>query len=273
MMPTFWHPVHPQAAVVNGFGRLPTERDLLDLRGRLREALPDLQATVELFKGIELPDFSRETEYISLTHPEEYAFIRGSIHSTDTGTTGVEDYLEITNEYCVPHSTAKLARHVRESYIVGALARINNNAGQLHPMAKDAAAELGLKPICLKPFMNHIAQVVETIHEAEEAIEVIDRLLGEGIREEQSSVTPRAGRGVGAVEAPRGLLIHDYTYGESGHIIGSNCVIPTGQNHANIQLDLEELVSGRLEQSEDELRLLCEMLIRAYDPCISCSTH
>jgi sulfhydrogenase subunit alpha len=165
------------------------------------------------------------------------------------------------------------ARHARESYAVGALARINNNAGQLHPMAKDAAAELGLEPICIKPFMNHIAQVVETIHEVEEAIEIIDLLLREGIREEQISVTPRAGRGIGAVEAPRGLLIHDYAYGENGCITGANCVIPTGQNHANIQHDLEELVSGRLDKNEDELRLLCEMLIRAYDPCISCSTH
>ncbi|MFW6115093.1 MAG: Ni/Fe hydrogenase subunit alpha [Thermodesulfobacteriota bacterium] len=265
--------VHPQAAVVNGFGRLPTKRALLNLRDSLEQSLPDLQATVDLFKGFELPDFSRETEYISLRNPEEYAFIRGSICSTDTGTAGLKDYLEITNEYCVPHSTAKLARHVRSSYAVGALARINNNFSQLHPLAKDAAAELSLQPMCFNPFMNHMAQVVETIHEMEEGIEVIEDLLRVGIQDEQISVTPRAGRGIGAVEAPRGLLIHDYSYGEDGHITGANCVIPTGQNHGNIQEDLEELVSDRLDKNEDELRLLCEMLIRAYDPCISCSTH
>jgi sulfhydrogenase subunit alpha len=265
--------IHPQASVVNGFGRLPAERDLLNLRDRLSEALPDFKATVELFKDFELPDFSRETEYISLTHPEEYAFIRGSICSTDTGIAGVEQYLKITNEYCVPHSTAKLARHVRNSYAVGALARINNNFGQLHPMAKNAAIELCLEPICFKPFMNNIAQVVETIHEVEEAIDIIDRLLREGIREEQISVTARAGRGIGSVEAPRGLLIHDYTYEENGYITKANCVIPTNQNHANIQHDLETLVAQNLDKNEDELRLLCEMLIRAYDPCIGCSTH
>jgi sulfhydrogenase subunit alpha len=265
--------VHPQAAVVNGFGRLPAERDLLNLRDRLSEALSDLQDTVDLFKGIKLPDFSRETEYISLTHPEEYAFIRGSICSTDTGIAGVEQYLKITNEYCVPHSTAKLARHVRNSYAVGALARINNNFGQLHPMAKNAAIELCLEPICFKPFMNNIAQVVETVHEVEEAIDIIDRLLREEIREEKISVTARAGRGIGSVEAPRGLLIHDYTYGEDGCVTEANCVIPTNQNHANIQHDLETLVTQNLDKNEEQLRLLCEMLIRAYDPCISCSTH
>lgn len=265
--------VHPQAPTVNGFGRLPSHRDLLCLRGRLKEALPDLESTVAHFKGFELPEFSRETEYISLTHPEEYAFIRGSIRSTDTGGASIDQYPEIANEYCVPHSTAKFAKHVRGSYVVGALARINNNFEQLHPLAKKAATELGLKPICFKPFMNNIAQVVETIHEAEEGIDIIDELLRAGIREEQISVTVRAGRGIGVVEAPRGLLIHDFTYGEKGSIVKANCIIPTNQNHANIQHDLEELVSCNLDKNEDELRLLCEMLVRAYDPCISCSTH
>jgi sulfhydrogenase subunit alpha len=204
---------------------------------------------------------------------EEYAFIRGSIRSTDTGGASIDQYPEIANEYCVPHSTAKFAKHVRGSYVVGALARINNNFEQLRPLAKKAATELGLKPICFKPFMNNTAQVVETIHEAEEGIDIVDELLRAGMREEQISVTVRAGRGIGAVEAPRGLLIHDFTYGEKGSIVKANCIIPTNQNHANIQHDLEELVSCNLDKNEDELRLLCEMLVRAYDPCISCSTH
>ena len=265
--------VHPQAATVNGFGRLPSKEDLLLLQTKLRNALPDLEATVELFRGLELPEFSRETEYIALKHPEEYAFIRGYISSTDTGIATLERYLDITNEYCVPHSTAKFTKHIRESYAVGALARINNNYEQLNPLAKKAASELGLKPICYNPFMNNIAQVVEVIHEAEEGLDLIDRLLRTGIQDEDIIVPVKAGRGVGAVEAPRGLLIHDYTYDDNGNIVKANCVIPTNQNHANIQHDLEALVPHYLDKGENELRLLCEMLVRAYDPCISCSTH
>ena len=265
--------VHPQAAIVNGFGRLPSKEDLLLLQTKLRNALPDLEATVELFRGLELPEFSRETEYIALKHLEEYAFIRGYISSTDTGIATLEQYLDITNEYCVPHSTAKFTKHVRESYAVGALARINNNYGQLNPLAKKAASELGLKPICYNPFMNNIAQVVEVIHEAEEGLDLIDRLLRTGIQDEDIIIPVKAGRGVGAVEAPRGLLIHDYTYDDKGNIVKANCVIPTNQNHANIQHDLEALVPHYLDKGENELRLLCEMLVRAYDPCISCSTH
>ena len=265
--------VHPQAARVNGFGRLPGKQDLLYLQRKLKNALPDLEATVEFFKGFQLPEFSRETEFIALKHPKEYAFIRGNISSTDTGIATLEQYLEITNEYCVPHSTAKFAKHVRESYAVGALARINNNYEQLNPLAVKAAKELGLKPTCCNPFMNNIAQVVETIHEVEEGIGLIDQLLRTGIQEENIVVPIKAGRGIGAVEAPRGLLIHDYIYDDNGYIVKANCVIPTNQNHANIQHDLEALIPHYLNKGEDELRLLCEMLVRAYDPCISCSTH
>jgi sulfhydrogenase subunit alpha len=173
----------------------------------------------------------------------------------------------------VPHSTAKFAKHARESYAVGALARVNNNYEQLNPLAKKAADELGLKPLCCNPFMNNIAQVVETVHVVEDGIDLIDRLLRIGIEEEDNVVPVKAGRGIGAVEAPRGLLIHDYTYDDNGSIVEANLVIPTNQNHANMQLDLEALVPRYLDRGEHELRLLCEMLVRAYDPCISCSTH
>ena len=54
-----------------------------------------------------------------------------------------------------------------------------------------------------------------------------------------------------------------------------NCIIPTNQNHGNIQLDMEKLVPEMIEadKTKDEIELTLEMLVRAYDPCISCSTH
>ncbi|MFB6215107.1 MAG: nickel-dependent hydrogenase large subunit, partial [Candidatus Bipolaricaulia bacterium] len=91
----------------------------------------------------------------------------------------------------------------------------------------------------------------------------------------QPEVEVNAGRGIGAVEVPRGILFHDYTYNEEGTCTAGNCVIPTNQNHANIQQDMEKLAPSLINQGkeEDEIELNLEMLVRAYDPCISCSTH
>jgi len=86
---------------------------------------------------------------------------------------------------------------------------------------------------------------------------------------------PRQGQGLGAVEVPRGILYHCYQFSETGNITKCDCVIPTSQNHANIQHDLEELASQyALQGTKDrDIELLAQMLVRAYDPCISCSVH
>ena len=264
---------HPISCVVGGFAKLPDLEKLADVGEALRGALTDFDATVELFATLDVPEFERETEYIALKDPDEYAFVSGEIASSDTGTRPVDEYLSVTNEYCVPHSTAKHTKNHRDAYMVGALARFNLNHELLLPRAKDAAITLGLKAPCHNPYMITVAQVVETVHVAEDSIRLIDALLERGLSEEPEVTEIHGGRGVGAVEAPRGILFHDYTYGDDGILTTANCVIPTNQNHSNIQRDMEALVPSILDRSEDDIRLALEMLVRAYDPCISCSTH
>ena len=60
---------------------------------------------------------------------------------------------------------------------------------------------------------------------------------------------------------------------EGGILTRANCVIPTNQNHNNIQKDMEVLVPLILSRPQDEIAHTLEMLVRAYDPCISCSAH
>ena len=78
---------------------------------------------------------------------------------------------------------------------------------------------------------------------------------------------------MGVCEVPRGLLIHDYSIGEDGKMTGANCIIPTNQNLANLEADFRARVPQITNRSVDEMRLDLEMLVRAYDPCISCSVH
>ena len=201
---------HPIAMAVGGFTYLPPEAELREMRARLVDARTDMDETIALFATLPWPEFERETEYVSLKKDDEYAFIDGTIVTSDGFSYPIEDYKKVTNEKCVPHSTAKWTHHNRESYMVGALARLNNNFDQLHPRAKEAAAKLGLEPIVTNPFLNSAAQVVEMVHCIEDGIILIDELLTRGIQPEEPPVVDvKAGEGTGSCDVPRGLLVHN----------------------------------------------------------------
>ena len=266
---------HPQRIVPGGFTKIPTVAQLKGLRERILAAEGDLAAFESLLKALapKLPNFTRETEYVALKDKREYALYDGDIASSLGDTAPVSDYLSWTNEYLVPQSTAKYTKRRKDSLMVGALARYNINHAQLGSRAKKTAANLGLAAPCYNPYMNSVAQFVEVIDFLDSAVALIDELLKRGLKEEQFKVTPKAGRGVGATEVPRGILFHDYTYDARGFCTKANCIIPTNQNHANIQLDMEKLVPAIMDKPQKEVELTLEMLVRAYDPCISCSTH
>ena len=267
---------HPQRLIPGGMGKIPTADDLKKLKKSLEDSLPSFMALAELFAALKhkIPSFQRETEYIGLVSPTEYALYWGQIGSTQDKQRPTCFYKDLTREYCVPQSTAKFAKNVGESYLVGALARFNLNSELLSPKAKKVAALLDLKPVCTNPFYNTLAQVVEAVHSTEDSIKLLDSLLTRGLKlETVEAVKLRACKGYGAVEVPRGTLFHAYEYDDTGRILRADCVIPTNQNHANIQKDLEALAPTLAHLSEQEIELQTSMLVRAYDPCISCSTH
>jgi coenzyme F420-reducing hydrogenase alpha subunit len=264
---------HPVAVVPGGYTSMPDATALAQMRERFIGLRADMRTTTELLKKLELPAFERETEYVSLQQPDHYSFYAGDIVSTDGGRVAADDYLDALSEFLVEHATARHCRWNRDSYMVGALARVNNNWRQLHPEAQKVMAELGFKPPVCNAFMNNIAQFIETVHAIEDAIALMDELLDRGIAEEEIPPITRHGRGVGVVEAPRGLLIHDYTYDERARLVEANCIIPTNQNYANLDRDLEAFAKQIADQPKDDVELKLEMLVRAYDPCISCSVH
>jgi len=267
--------VHPITTVVGGFTKLPAEEGLHKIKEMLKSLYPDLETSLKVFKTLKIPAFERETEYISLSDKYEYALYDGDIKSSDGWTIKAQDYLSKIKEKVVQHSTGKHCWASRDAYMVGALSRFNNNYLQLSDNAKTYAEELGLKSPGYNTFMINIAQFIEIIHSVDDSMKLIDELLEAGLDESKAMVkiNVKAGRGVGAVEAPRGLLIHDYTYDAKGRVTKANLIIPTNMNYANIEKDLETFVPQIIEKSEDEIKLGCEMLIRAYDPCISCSSH
>lgn len=266
---------HPIAMTVGGFTHFVSVRELIALREQAQALLADVDATVELFGSLPWPTFERPTEYVALVHPDRYGFIDGTIGSTDGYELPIEEYRQVTNERLEPHSTAKHTAFNRGSYMVGALARFNLKHQHLSARAKAAAEHLGLKAPCYRPFMNSAAQVVEIVHCVDDAIRLLDELIQRGVvPEAPAPVTLRPGaRGVGACDVPRGILFHEYQIGENGLIQEANCIIPTGQNLGNVDRDMRALVPTLITEPEDQIRHKMEMLVRAYDPCISCSTH
>jgi coenzyme F420-reducing hydrogenase alpha subunit len=276
---TAGRPTHPITIKPGGFTRTPTEEQLEELRSTLKKTVGDLKTIAGAIFGVvgNIPKFERQTEYVCLkqTEPPTYTFYHGDITSTDCKgeTIPIRDWHKVANEYVVEQSTAKWTKWHRDSYMAGALARFNNNAELLSPLARGLAMMFSLEKGCYNPFMNTIAQLVESVHVVETSIDIIDNLLAKGLRQEKIITKPRAGRGVGCVEAPRGLLIHEYEFDGKGNCIAADMCIPTNQNHANIQKDLEKFLPSIIDENEDAIRLKLEMLVRAYDPCISCSTH
>ena len=274
--------VHPIGMTIGGFTRMPTQKDLQEVRKVLEAAIPDMEETVRLFEGLEIPEFKRETRYCSLRDEDEYALYDGRLYSKDTPLTEVTQYREFITEEVIEYSTAKHVRSGDSSIMVGALARLNNNHSRLSDKAKEAAVRLGLSLPCTNPFMNNAAQVVESVHCIYDSLRLLDLLFeNPSFSGTESNSAPirmdkipiRAGLGVGVVEAPRGTLYHEYGVDERGIIQSVNCIIPTAQNLANIEKDIRAIVPMILGLPKEEIERTLEMLTRAYDPCISCSTH
>lgn len=266
---------HPVRLIVGGLSKAPDKQELNRLKKALQDRLSDLTDATHLFLGMVMPDFSRETEFVSLKGENSYPWIGGDLVSTDGVVKAESDYLAMTNEYLVDFSTSKFTRLSRDSFAVGALARFNNNHNRLHKKARDLGTALGLEPVNHNPFMNNAAQLVECLHVFLESLQIIDELLDSDLQQISAPYIVEGGEGVGAVEVPRGILYHHYAIDNAGIITKANCIIPTTQNNANIHQDLAPLVELAVKQGKQDkdITRLCEMLVRAYDPCISCSVH
>ncbi len=266
---------HPVSLVVGGLSKAPDKERLLHLRAMIQEKKLAFETTCSFFHTLTIPAFSRETEFISLSNGSTYPAIGGRLVSSDGVNREENDYLLMTNEYTQEFSTSKFTRLSRESSAAGALARFNNNYHLLHPKARECAESFGLQPVCHNPFMNNIAQLVECVHILEDAEELINSLLESDLAEIKTPYTPKSGKATGAVEAPRGVLYHHIEIDDKGKVTKADCIIPTTQNNGNIHNDLRALVeqSRREGKNDGEITKLCEMVVRSYDPCISCSVH
>jgi len=161
--------------------------------------------------------------------------------------------------------------------MTSALARMNVSWPLLSKTAKVAAAKAGLRPPERNPFRNNVAQAVELVDALERCVILCKRLAADEF-EGSSEVVPfqvRAGRGVGYTEAPRGVVFHEVELDDAGRVVHASIITPTSQNVAVMEADMRKLAEMLVAQGADEatVKLEVEKLVRAYDPCLSCSVH
>jgi NAD-reducing hydrogenase large subunit len=161
-------------------------------------------------------------------------------------------------------------------YRVGPLARLNCCSRAGTPLADDELAvfrQLGRGAV-LSSFHYHYARLIEILHGVERIGQLLDSpdVLSEDVAAVASC---NRSRGVGASEAPRGTLFHDYQVAPGGLLTRVNLVIATGQNNLAMNRTVAQIARHFLSGKRITEGLLnrVEAGVRAYDPCLSCSTH
>ena len=161
-------------------------------------------------------------------------------------------------------------------YRTNSLARINVCDKMSTPLAQAELEEFRSqfgRPTQLTLLYNW-ARLIELVNNAERAVELLNDPDITGT-ETRVPVTPRAARGVGCVEAPRGTLIHDYETDDKGMLTNVNLIVGTTHNNAPINMSVKQAATSLIKDGHYDQEILnsVEMAIRAYDPCLSCATH
>jgi F420-non-reducing hydrogenase large subunit len=132
---------------------------------------------------------------------------------------------------------------------------------------------LGHKPVH-STLATHWARLVEIVYAAERMLELSrdPEITNTNVR---ALPTATPDEGVGAVEAPRGTLIHHYKTDDRGIVKGVNLIVATTNNHAAISMSIKQAAQGLIKKGDvsDGILNMVEMAFRAYDPCYACATH
>ncbi len=299
--------VHPVTPTVGGFTKKFDRKALADLKKRIDANMHLALETLDLAQTFKYPTGNfqfpisnfqsnyndqsskikkdidsgqakmtswRPSEYFALTNGINYDIIGGKITSTEGVRADIQDYSLNIREKVVGHSTAKHATHNKESFMVGALSRVNLQTKFLNPKAKTAIHNFKkIKLPSTNPFHINLAQAIEMVHFMEECSKLLGVMIDGKDPILKVPYKARKSEAAGAIEAPRGTLYHYYEIDDKGIIKNCDIITPTVQNLENIEKDAEFILKNTKKLPEDERYNLLEMLVRAYDPCITCSVH
>ena len=266
--------IHGENPVIGGFGKFPSKEELLWIKSRAIQFMPFVLKTVSLFCELSYPDCPEESTLYACCNPpgNKYGIAGDEIILSTGKIISKDNYQSLTNEFVVSHSYAKRSRYNGKPYSVGALARVVNLGERLKGEAGTMYKKY-FKPRWKKnPLFINAAQALEILYAFEKIPEVVDEMLK---LPDPALVkyTVKDGKGTGIVEAPRGLLIHSYEIAK-GLVAHADIITPTAQNAEDIERYCYIAAQKLLDAGqEDRIRDRMDLVVRAYDPCISCSVH
>jgi len=288
--------VHPGWIVPGGVSEPLTAKRRDEILASLPEALQIVERTLRWFKT-NLEQFRTEirtfanfpTLFMGLANPDNsLALYKGWLRFIDADGNIIADnidgvdYSNYIGEAVQPDSYLKATYYKPMGYPegvyrVGPLARLNLCTKCGTPRADEELAEfreLERSHMVLSSFYYHYARLIETLF----AVEKLEQLLREPDildKHVRAFAGPNNHVGVGGMEAPRGTLLHHYTIDDDGLITTANLVIATGHNNLAMNKGVlqvaRQFVNGA--KLEEGMMNRLEAVIRAFDPCLSCSTH
>lgn len=287
--------IHPHAGVAGGFCRALLESERKDFLEQLKELLEFSTFTLEFAKKEVFPKYLDVVKILGVFNSGFLGTVDGQGRLNlyegkkrmmkPDGTYAdfdVKDYADYIGEAVVPFSYGKIpyakfwnegfsmdTENPKGIYRANCLARINVCDSISTPRAQAELEEfrsLFGRPAQLT-LLYHWARLIEDVYAYEHAIEMLEdeSITDPNVR---VSVEPRAGRGVGCVEAPRGTLIHDYSTDDNGLITRANLIVGTTHNLGPINMSVNQAAKALIKNGEITEGILnrIEMAVRAYDP-------
>ncbi len=268
---------HGENAIIGGFGRFPKTEELKSLKEEAERLISDGIKTCDLFRSLRYSTLSEEGMLFMCLKPpsDEYGFWGEEVMFSNGDDRPVDEFRTTIEEKVVSHSTAKRTLYKNKPYLVGALARMNLLGERLQGGAREAFQRSYSLSWIRNPLYNNLAQAIELLFALEKVVEITKELTKIKKEPPLALIKKESGKGMGAVEAPRGSLFHYYEF-KDGLCQKADLIIPTAQNYNSLERHLTvaaENLSRRGSWDLEKARLELEMVVRAYDPCISCSCH
>ena len=167
--------MHPVSTAPGGWFKLPEQQCLDEIERELKNVKEDALKTCKLFSSLKYPKFKTECDWLSLRH-KHYPVTDGEITAQNKSYDKAH-YKEFLREYHEPRSTANFVVKEDHRYMVGALARLNNNYPKLSKNAKKMLKLSGIKLPSKNPFHNNIAQAIEIVQCIDQALDICNKLV------------------------------------------------------------------------------------------------